>query len=55
MLKLASQLCQNKNSNFKSVIMSANGTLEKQQYIHGLKHDVTIASYSPFTSTNYPK
>ena len=43
--KLASQIwCGNKSS-FKSVIMSAIGILQKQ-YIHGLKHDITIAPHS---------
>ena len=41
--KLASQLCHSKKYIFKSVAMSANGILQKQQYIHGLKHDITIA------------
>ena len=44
--KLISQLhCSNKSS-FKSVIMSANGILPKQQYVHGLKHDIAIALHS---------
>ena len=30
---------------WKSVIMSANGILKKQQHVHGLKHDVTIAPH----------
>ena len=44
--KLASKLCHSKKSSFKSVIMSTNGILQKQQYTHGLKHDITIAPYS---------
>ena len=41
--KLASQLHHCKKSSFKSVIMSANGILQKQQYIHDLKYDIIIA------------
>ena len=33
--KLSSQLCCCNKGNFKSVIMSANIILQKQQYIHG--------------------
>ena len=44
--KLASQLCQSNKGSFQSVIMSANGIL-KRQYVHGLRHDVTIAPHSP--------
>ena len=43
--KLASQLSHSKKCSFKSVIMSANGILQKQQYIHGLKFDITIAPH----------
>ena len=42
-IKLVSQLCHNNKSSFKSVKISANHILQKQQYIHGLKHGVTIA------------
>ena len=31
---------------FKSITMSASGTLQKHQYIHGLQHNVTIAPCS---------
>ena len=44
--KLASQLCHNNKSNFNSVTMSANGILQKQQYVHVLKHDITMALHS---------
>ena len=43
---LTSQLHHSNKSSLKSVIMSANGVLQKQQYIHGLKHDVTIVPHS---------
>ena len=42
---LASQLCHNNKSSFKSAVMSANGILKKQ-YVHGLKPDITITSCS---------
>ena len=45
--KLASQLCCSNKSSFKLVIMSENSILQKQQYIHGLKHDITIAPHTP--------
>ena len=44
--KLASQLCQGYKSSFKSVIMSLNGILQRQQYMYSLKHDVTMAPCS---------
>ena len=44
--KLVSQLCHSKKSSFKSVIIIASGILQKHQYLHGLKHDVTIAACS---------
>ena len=34
--------CSSKN-NSNTIVISANGLLQKQQYVHGLKHDVTIA------------
>ena len=46
MQKIVSQLCHGNDSYFKSFIMSVNGILQKQQYIHGLKHNVTIAPHS---------
>ena len=49
--KLTSQLCHSKKGNTKSIIMSVNGILQKQQYIHGLKHDVTIAPQSLIPTT----
>ena len=36
---------KNKKS-FNSVMNSADGILQKQQYIHGLKHDVIIVPHS---------
>ena len=36
---------KNKNS-FNSVMISPDGFLQKQQYIHGLKHDIVIALHS---------
>ena len=44
--KLAPQLHHGNNSNFQSAILSVNGILQKNQYIHGLKHDITIAPNS---------
>ena len=44
--KPASQICHGNKSSFKSVIMSVSGILQKQQYVHGLQHDVTIAPHS---------
>ena len=44
--KLSSHICLGNKSNFKPVIMSASGILQQQEYFHGLKHDVTIASHS---------
>ena len=44
--KLASQVCHSNKSIFKSVIMSTNSILQKQQYIPVLKHDATIAPWS---------
>ena len=37
--------CKNRNS-FNSVMISDDGLLQKQQYVHGLKHDVIIAPHS---------
>ena len=48
--KLVSQICHNNQSSFKSPIMSASGILQKQQYIYGLKHNVTIAQHSLVTT-----
>ena len=44
--KLVSQLCHSIKSSFKSVKMSENGILQKQQNMHGLKHDITVAPCS---------
>ena len=44
--KLASQICHSNKNSFKSVTLSADGILQKHQYIHGLQHDVTIAACS---------
>ena len=43
--KLTPQVCHSNKSSFKSVIMSVSGILQKQ-YIHGFKHDITIAPHS---------
>ena len=49
--KLASQIhCRNKNV-FKLVILCANGILQRSKYIHGLQHDVAIASHSLIPTT----
>ena len=37
--------CGNKNTSY-TVVISANGILQQEQYIHCLKHDVTIALHS---------
>ena len=44
--KEASQLHCSNESSLKSVKMFENGILQKQQYIHGLKCDITIAPCS---------
>ena len=44
--KLVSQLCHGNKGSFKSVIISANDILQKQQYVHGFKHDITIPLHS---------
>ena len=43
---LVSELCHSSKISFKLVIMSANGILQKQQYINGLKHDITKTLFS---------
>ena len=48
---LVSQLCYSNKGNFKSVITSANGILQKQQFICGFKDDV-IRAPSSFIPTS---
>ena len=47
---LASQSCH-KTECFHPVMMSTESLLQKQQYVHGLKHDVAVAplSYQQFS------
>ena len=49
--KLASQMHHGNKISFKSVIMSENDILQKQQYIYSLKHDITIAPCSLVPTT----
>ena len=42
----ASQLYHSSRRSFKSVTMSANGTLQKQQYTHGLSYDIIMVPCS---------
>ena len=42
----ALQLCHCNKGNFKSIVMSASGILQKQKYIHDLKHGAIIAPHS---------
>ena len=42
--QLASQICWSNKDSSKSFNLSADGVLQKHQYIHGLQHDMTIES-----------
>ena len=44
--KLAVQSDHKNKNTFKAVIISPDGLLQKQQYLHGLNYDVTIAPWS---------
>ena len=44
--KQASQIHHSKKNSSKSFTLSADGVLQKHQYIHGLQHNITIASCS---------
>ena len=44
--KLAAQLHYKNKNTFKPVMISPDGPLQKQQYVHGLKYDVTMATHS---------
>ena len=44
--KIASQSNHSNKNIFNTVIISADGILQKKQYIHGLKHNVTLAPCS---------
>ena len=44
--QLASQSCHSNKNTLKTAVISANGMVQKQQYVHGLKYDVTIAPHS---------
>ena len=43
---LVPQICHSNKNSSKSFTLSADGVLQKHQYIHGLQHDVTIARHS---------
>ena len=43
---LASKIHHSSKNSSKSFTLSAEGVLQKHQYIHGLQHDVTIAPHS---------